>query len=69
MKFLKLKTQIKASRKIKGLTQEKLAFLMGLSRTCVASWETGVTEPTIKNLRRLALLTGKCFVIYGSGIE
>lgn len=37
--------EIKENRKAKGLTQEDLAKLIGVSRVTIARWETDKTEP------------------------
>jgi len=42
--------KIKAAREQIGLTQDKLADLVGVSRAAVARWENGDIEPKLKNL-------------------
>lgn len=37
-----------------GISQEKLAELVGVSRQAVAKWETGVSKPNSENLYRIA---------------
>lgn len=44
-------------RKEKGMTQEELAFKIGVSRQSVSKWETGDCEPDISKLKEL----GKIF--------
>lgn len=46
--------RLKAARESAGFTQESLAELIGVSRTAVARWESGDTEPKIQNLVCLA---------------
>lgn len=41
-------------RKINRLTQEQLAFKVGVSRESIVKWETKRVEPAIKNLVKLA---------------
>ena len=44
-----------ALRKIRhkqGLTQAEMADLLGVSRSCVAKWETGVREADIFTIRK-----------------
>ena len=43
-------------RKQKGLTQEALAFKLGISRQAISKWETGECEPDISKLKELAKL-------------
>lgn len=41
-------------RKAKGLTQEQLSKLSGVSRVSIARYETGKISPTVRALQRLA---------------
>jgi transcriptional regulator with XRE-family HTH domain len=41
-------------RKSKGLTQEQLSALSGVSRVSIARYETGAISPTIRNLLKLS---------------
>ena len=43
-------------RKAKGLSQEKVAEYMGVSRQAVTKWENGLSRPSSENLIRLARL-------------
>ena len=52
MKY-EIKTRIKELRKEKGLTQKQLAVLMNKSETGLASWEQGLSEPNVNDLRLL----------------
>ncbi len=49
-----LAENIQAKRKAQGLSQEKLAELMDVSRQAVTKWETGQSAPSSENLLRLA---------------
>ena len=48
-----IKFRIKELRKECGLTQKQLAQLIHKSETAVASWEQGLSEPCINDIRRL----------------
>lgn len=55
---------LKAARKrIKGLTQEKVAAQLGVSVETIRSWEQGKAEPPISRLRELGRLYGVSFII------
>ena len=45
-------------RKAAGLTQQQLADKMGVNRSTVAMWETGVNAPKTKMLLALAEVLG-----------
>lgn len=49
-----LGSNIKDNRKRCGLSQEKLAEMVGVSRQAVTKWETGQSAPSTENLIRLA---------------
>ncbi len=51
---MSLGTNIREHRKRCGLSQEKLAELVGVSRQAVTKWETGQSAPSTENLLRLA---------------
>ncbi len=51
---MSLAKNIQIKRKEHGLSQEKLAELMDVSRQAVTKWETGQTAPSSENLLRLA---------------
>lgn len=51
---MSLGERIKESRKKAGLSQEKVAELIGVSRQAVAKWEAGQSAPNTENLIRLA---------------
>ena len=46
--------RIRLARELAGLTQERLAETMGVSRTAVSRWESGEIDPTIEHLVELA---------------
>lgn len=50
--------RIKACRQNAGMSQEKVAELVGVSHQAVAKWETDQTAPNTKNLFRLAEIFG-----------
>ena len=45
--------RIQEQRKRRGLSQEKLAELVGVSRQAVTKWEAGQSVPTCENLMAL----------------
>lgn len=45
---------IRVYREKRGLTQAELAFILEVSRTAVVKWETGVANPKVDNLVKLA---------------
>ena len=45
-------------RQEKGISQEKLAELVGVSRQAVTKWENGNANPDTENLIRLAEIFG-----------
>lgn len=53
-----LAERIQAQRKNCGMSQEKLAELMGVSRQAVTKWESGQSAPSTKNLFQLAEILG-----------
>lgn len=48
-------------------TQEALAALLGVSRSAVANWESGVGVPDMENLINLALISGMGFEYLATG--
>ena len=60
--------KIKELRESLNLTQNELATKLGYARTCISSRESGRTEPSIKDLNKLAELFG-CSVDYLLGRE
>lgn len=49
-----LNENLKMLRQNKGLSQEKLAEILGVSRQAVTKWESGQTTPSSGNLIALA---------------
>ena len=49
-----LEENIRAMRREKGLTQEQLAEVMGVSTASVSKWETGMAAPELSMLAALA---------------
>ena len=45
---------IEEARKAKGLTQEQLAKLLGVTQGAVAQWENGLTHPSFLMLPKVA---------------
>lgn len=52
MKY-EIKYRIKELRKEKGLTQKQLANYLNKSETGLASWEQGLSEPNVNDIRNL----------------
>ena len=48
--------KIRLLRKSKGLTQDAVAFDLGVSRQAIAKWEGGQSSPNSENLIKLANL-------------
>ena len=48
--------QIKNSREKKNLSQEELAFQLGVSRQAVSKWENGKAHPDLYNFKLLCNL-------------
>ncbi len=55
---LNLGQRIKACRQAAGISQEKVAELVGVSRQAVTKWETGQSAPSTENLFKLAEIFG-----------
>lgn len=53
-----LNERIKACRQSAGMSQEKVAELVGVSRQAVTKWESGQSAPTTENLFKLAHIFG-----------
>jgi transcriptional regulator with XRE-family HTH domain len=49
---------IKDKRKQLGLTQVELSHLLGVDRSTVSCWETGVSSPTLEKLVKIASVFG-----------
>ena len=50
--------RIRAARQAAGLSQEKLAERLGLTRQAVTKWESGQSAPSTENLLHLAEVLG-----------
>lgn len=50
--------KIKACRQQAGMSQEKVAELLGISRQAVTKWETNKSAPSTDNLFKLAEIFG-----------
>lgn len=55
---MSLGERMKEQRKNAGLSQEKVAELVGVSRQAVTKWETGQSAPSTENLFKLAEIFG-----------
>lgn len=51
---MKISEKIQALRKKKGLSQENLANMLGISRQAVFKWEAGESTPDIDNIKKLS---------------
>lgn len=49
---------LEAARVNAKLTQVELAEELGVSPTTVCNWETGKSEPTLSQLRKISTLSG-----------
>ena len=58
---LELKNNLKAARAEKGVSQEELAHLVGVSRQTISSIETGQFNPTAKLALILCIALDKRF--------
>lgn len=50
---MKVSDKLKELRKEKGLTQKEIAKLLNLSETGYASYEQGLSEPSIDNIKKI----------------
>ncbi len=50
--------RIKDLREAKGLTQEQLAQLLGVTQGTIAHWESGARTPTLMNMVKIADVLG-----------
>lgn len=53
-----LATYIRSARKAKGLSQEQIGSALGVTKGNVSAWENDRHEPSISQLKKLALETG-----------
>ncbi len=54
----KFAENIKMLRIDKGISQEELGKIIGVSQQCVSKWEAGKADPTLTSLWKLADLFG-----------
>lgn len=54
MEISSLGKRLTAFRKLRGLTQENLAEMCGVSLATISRWETGSLQPKPRNLKKLA---------------
>lgn len=59
--------RIAKAREAKGLNPSELSREIGVSRAAVAQWEIGKTEPTARNLRKIASVVGVTLEWLGQG--
>ncbi|WP_161493318.1 helix-turn-helix domain-containing protein [Zoogloea sp. LCSB751] len=52
---MKIGLRIKATRELRGLSQGELARRIGVSQPAASDWENCRSEPTVENLRALAV--------------
>ena len=61
--------RIRAARREKGWTQQKLAEAVGISRSAIAQWETDRTGQITEHLTRVAAALGTTFDWLAHGTE
>ena len=49
---------IREARQLKGITQEQLAKMLGITQGAVAQWENGMTHPSFDMLPKVAEALG-----------
>lgn len=64
---MKIGPRIKDSRESKRLSQGELARRIGVSQPTISDWENGKTEPTVDNMRSLAVELEVCFEWLATG--
>ena len=64
-----LAERIYSLRKERGLSQERLAEAVGVSRQTVSKWERGAAEPELEKLRALAEVFGVSLDSLAGGAE
>ncbi len=52
-------SRLRAARKARGITQETLGFELDVTKATVSKWETGRSEPTLRQLGLLAEFLGR----------
>lgn len=66
-----LGVQIAIARDLKNLTQKGLALKLGVTRQTVTNWETGVSEPSLYQVKQIKEICGVTydFLFEGSKIS
>lgn len=64
---MKIGPRIKESRELKRFSQGELARRVGVSQPTISDWENGKTEPTVDNMRSLAVELDVCFEWMATG--
>lgn len=67
LSVMKIGHRIKESRELRRLSQGELARRVGVSQPTVSEWENGKTEPTVDNMRALAVELHVCFEWLATG--
>ena len=49
----------KEIRLAKGLSQEEFAKELGICSQCISNWETGISKPSIANLKKIIAYCNK----------
>lgn len=65
--IMKIGPRIKESREGKRFSQGELARRLGVSQPTISDWENGKTEPTVDNMRTLAVELEVCFEWMATG--
>lgn len=75
---MKIGQRIRESRERNGFSQGELARRLGVSQPTISDWENGKTEPTVENMRSVAveldvwfewLATGRGIKDYLPGVQ
>lgn len=56
--YVELANELRTARKFKGYTQQYVADRIGVSRSCIATWESGKNQITIDDVFKLCDLYG-----------
>lgn len=64
---MKIGPRIEKARKLKRLSQGELGRRIGVSQPTVSDWENSRTEPTVDNMRGLAVELEVCFEWMATG--
>lgn len=54
VRTMNIGARIKKARKLRGMSQDELAELVGVSQPSVSEWERGVSNPTMDSLGMVA---------------